>query len=81
MHASYVLVTYVESDILTQLSRACVLWLQCGGKMGKATPLCLHFSIAYMDKCKSWLSSNRTTTTLSFESLMCVMKIFTSLTK
>jgi hypothetical protein len=67
MHASYVLVTYVISDILTQISRGCILWLQCGGKFGKATSLCFHFSIVSMDKCKSWLSSNRTSTGFSFE--------------
>ena len=40
----------------------------------------LHYSIACMDKCKSWFSSNRSTG-LSFESRACAMKCFTYLTK
>jgi len=64
---SYVRVTYVVSDPLTQLSRGSILWLQYGGKISTARSLCLHPSIASTDKWKLWLSSNRTTTGLSFD--------------
>jgi hypothetical protein len=74
--ASYARFTYVVSDPLTDLSRGWSLWVQCGAKMRTAT----HFSIACMDKCKSWFSSNRNTG-LSFEGLACAMKCFTYLTK
>lgn len=40
----------------------------------------LHYSIACMDKCRSWFFSNRNTG-LSFEGLACAMKCFTYLTK
>jgi hypothetical protein len=60
MLASYVRLTYVVSDPLTDLLRGCSLWLQWGGKMRTDTPLCLHYFIVCMDKCKSWLSSKRT---------------------
>ena len=75
MQASYVRMTYVVSDPLTDLLRGWTLWLQWGGKMRTATPLCLHYSTVCMDKCKSWLYSKRTTG-LSFEGLGCVMEWF-----
>jgi len=53
MHASYVRVTYVARDNLTQLSLGWVLWLQRGGKMMSATSLCLRSSAAPKDKGKS----------------------------
>jgi hypothetical protein len=46
--------------------------------MKTATPLRLHYSIACMDKHKSWLSSNRTTG-LSFDGLEYAVKCFTYL--
>ena len=59
-----------------QFSRGCILCLQYGGKLGPATPPCLRSSVAFVDKCKSWLSGNRTNASLSFRSLACVMKFF-----
>lgn len=58
--ASYARFTYVVSDPLTDLLRGWSLWLQGGGEVRIATPLCLRYSVACMDKWKSWLSSNRT---------------------
>jgi hypothetical protein len=81
MHASYVRVTYVVSDPLTQLSRGCILWLRYGGKMKTATPLCFHSYIASMDKCKSWLSSNRTTTVSLSKVWLVLWSFFTYLIK
>jgi hypothetical protein len=40
----------------------------------------LYYSVACMDKCKSWFSSNRNTG-LSFEGFACAMKCFTCITK
>jgi len=48
--------------------------------MSTATPLCVHYFIACMDKWKSWLSSNRTTG-LSYKGLACAMRCCTYLTK
>jgi len=73
--ALYVPLTYVVSDPLTELSRCWILWLHCRRKVRTATPLCLHYSTACMDKCKSWLSSNRTAG-LSLEGLACATKCF-----
>jgi hypothetical protein len=80
MQTSYVQMTFILSDPLTDLSRGWSSWLQCGGNMRIATPLSLHYSVACMDKCKTWLSSNRTIG-LSFEGLSCAIKCFTHLTK
>jgi len=77
--ALYVRLTYVVRDPLTELSRCWRLWLHCRGRAMTATPLCLHYSIACMDKCKSWLSSNRTAG-LSSEGLACATKCFACLT-
>ena len=48
--------------------------------MKTATSLCLPFSVTCVDKCKSWLSNNRTTD-LCFHGLACAAKCFTYLTK
>lgn len=53
MQASYTPFTYVVGDPLTNLPRICSLRLPCGGKKRTATPFCLHYYIACMDKCKS----------------------------
>ena len=79
MQASYVRFPYVVSGPWTDLIASWNLWLQGGWKMRTATSLCLHYSIACMDTCKSWLSSNRTAGP-SFEGLACAMKCFTRLT-
>jgi hypothetical protein len=68
----------IVSDTLTDLSRGWNSWLQFGGNMRIATPLSLHYSVACMDKCKSWLFSNRTIG-ISFKCLACGMKCFTHL--
>jgi len=73
--ALYVQLTYSVSDPLTELSR----WLHCGRKVRTVMPLCLHYSTACMDKCKSWLSNNRTAG-LSLEGLACAAKCFAYLT-
>jgi hypothetical protein len=43
MQASHVRLTYVVSDPWTELSRGWSWWLQCGGKIRRATSLCLHY--------------------------------------
>jgi len=80
MQASYVRLTYVVRDPLTDLLRGWSLWVQCGGNMRKTTPLCLHYSTVCMDRCKLWLSSDRTTG-VSFEGLACAMEWSAYLTK
>ena len=77
--ALYVQLTYVVSDPLTELSRCWSLWLHCRGKVRRAMPLCLHYSIACTDKCILWLSSNRTAG-LSLEGFACATKWFAYLT-
>lgn len=47
--------------------------------MRTATPLWLPYSVTCVDKCKSWLSSNRTAD-LSLEGLACATKCFAYLT-
>jgi hypothetical protein len=78
VHALYGKFIYVVSDPLTHLLRGWGSWLQGGGKIKTATPLSLHFTIAYTYKYKSWLSSNWITG-LSFEGLACARKCFTIL--
>jgi hypothetical protein len=80
VQTSYVRLTYVVRDPWTVLSRGWNLWFHCGGKMRIATSLCLYYSTACTDTCKSWLSSNRTTGP-SFEGLACAMECSTYLTK